>query len=284
MSHIIKRAGSVLLAMAVCFSFLPALDTAKAAMNDRTVEGSVPMPVDKTLSIPQGQEVKINFGTEYDYQTFYYFKIKPTKTGYINFVNDYTHGSSIALCNAKKKVISREDKEYDDFFSAGSSYKYQTYLRYGVKKGVNYYIRVKGASTERAQYGLPYIGTVKWTNVVVKGIKYGKTKKKGVVLKKKKKRTGLIIAGNKKPQWYKINSKQKKTRIYFSTKATNGTLYAEVYYKSFGKWYSNKIHIGRHDSYRSNNGYITSNKKKNTYYVKVCPKNSASGQYQIYWK
>ena len=58
MNHIIRRTGIVLLAMAVCFSFLPALDTANAAMNDRTVDGSVPMPANKTLSIPQGQDRK----------------------------------------------------------------------------------------------------------------------------------------------------------------------------------------------------------------------------------
>lgn len=283
MSKILKRVSAILMAAAIALAFMPAFDAAYA-MNDMSPAGSVKMPANKTLSVAEGKEVKINFGTKADYDSYFYFRIKPSKTGYITFKNDYVHGNKVALCNASKKVISRGDAKYDDFYSANSQYSYQAILHYGVKKGVTYYIRVKGGSTDHESYNSPYIGTVKWTNSAVKGMKYGKSKKKGSTLKKKKKRNGLFIAGNKKAQWYKIKTKQKKMKIILSSSAKCGDICVTVYYKSYGHWYNNTMTAIRGGD-KKRIGTLTSTKKsKKTVYVKVYPRNTTSGSYQISWK
>lgn len=122
---ILKRtnlSGLLVVVLIVAFAAVISLtlnaSEAKAALGDRNPAGSVVMPANKTLEVAEGTETKINFGRDYDYTTYYYFKIKAKKTGYIVFLNDYTHGSSVVLCNAKKKVISKGESYSDDFYSA----------------------------------------------------------------------------------------------------------------------------------------------------------------------
>ena len=283
MSKIVKRVSAILMAAAIAFAFMPAFDAAYA-MNDMSPAGSVQMPASKTMSIAEAKEVKINFGTKANYDSYFFFQIRPSKTGYITFTNDYVHGSDVALCNASKKVISRGDAKYDDFYSANSQYAYQAVLHYGVKKGDTYYIRVKGGSTDHENYDKPYIGTVKWTNSAVKGMKYGKSKKKASVLKKNKTRKGLFVAGNKKAQWYKIKSKKKKIKISLSSSANCGSIKATVYYKSYGSWYNNSLTVFRGGD-KTRIGTLTSTRKaKKTVYIKVAPVNMTSGSYQIKWR
>ena len=278
-------AAAVLTILAVIIMMAMMQVTAHAAFNDRSADGAKAMPSNRTLTIAKGKVVKINFGTAYDYTNYYYFKIKPNATGVIAFTDDYTHGSNVALCNAKKKIISRGEKSYDDFYSAGSQYPYQKVLYYGVKKGKTYYIRVKGASAEYEAYGLPYVGNVKWTLSKVKASKYGTSKKKAKAMKKKKTVKGLFVAGNKKAQWFKITNKQKKTKITFLSKKNNGSFKVTVYYKSYGKWYNSTYRVYRSDS--SNKNVLTgtvSKKVKHTYYLKVTPDAKTSGYYTLKWK
>ena len=249
----------------------------------RSPEGAVKMPSNRTLSIKLGKNVKINFGYDYNTTSYYYFKIKPKKKGVITFKNDYTHGSSVALMNSKKKLVSRDGK-YDCFLSAGSQYGYQRYVCFGVQKGKTYYVRVKGASTEREEYGKPYVGTVICTNTKVSGLKYGKSKKKSVKLKRKKTRNGVIVAGVKGAQWYKIKSVKKSTKIIFKSKKNCGTLYATVYYKSYGRWYNSRMFAMRSTDAWKNGRIIKSNKKGNTYYIKVYGSGKTTGQYSLWWK
>ena len=280
MKKILRIVCPVVLTLALVVAMAPVGGVAKAAFNDFSVAGSVALPANKIISAPEGQNLKINFGTTYDYQTYHYIKIKPSKTGYINFANDYTH-SYVDLCNANKKVLSQEGK-YSDFYSAGSPYKWQTYLRYGVKKNVTYLIRIKGMSTERTSYDQPYIGNLKWTSHAVKVGKFGKSKKKAKAIKRKKVRNGLFVAGDRKARWYKIKTNKKKIKIYFKSNATNGTLYAKVYYKSYRKWFNVRYAIFRSDAKKTLKG--TSTRKKNTYYIKVYPKGQASGHFSLKWK
>ena len=191
------------------------------------------------MSIAEAKEVKINFGTKANYDSYFFFQIRPSKTGYITFTNDYVHGSDVALCNA---------------------------------------------STDHENYDKPYIGTVKWTNSAVKGMKYGKSKKKASVLKKNKTRKGLFVAGNKKAQWYKIKSKKKKIKISLSSSANCGSIKATVYYKSYGSWYNNSLTVFRGGD-KTRIGTLTSTRKaKKTVYIKVAPVNMTSGSYQIKWR
>jgi hypothetical protein len=289
-ANVIKRGRKMkairlvkVLAVVVVLTALMVAAAEVVSAADRSPAGAVIMPADKTLSIKMGQSVKINFGYEYDYNGYYFFKIKPTKKGYITFNNDYSHGNCIALLNAKKKVISR-DGQFDCFLSAGSSYPYQRNVSFGVNKGVTYYVRVKGASLEREAYGQPYIGTVKCTNTGISGIKFGKSKKKASKLKRKKVRNGVLVAGVNGAQWYKLKSVKKKTWITFSAKQNCGTVYARVYYKSGKKWYSNRMFAMRSDNAWKRKAYITSNRKKNTYYIKVYKKGNSSGKYTLQWK
>ena len=285
---ITKRGKTILLFAAATAVMLIAamLFTARAnAMGDRNPAGSVSMPADKTISAEAGVETKINFGKKLDYGSYYYIKIKPAKTGYIEFIDDFTHGNSLALCNAKKKPISRASNSYDDFFSAGSAYPYQAVIHYGVKKGTVYHIRFKGSSSERVQYDYPYIGTVKWTNKAVKAAKYGKSKKKAKTIKSGKNIKGLFTAGNKKAQWFKVKSKKKKTNFFFSSQKTNGTLRCEVYYKSIGKWYNLRLSALRSDGNDKAHGYLKAyGSKSNTYYLKIYPDYTSSGAYSVKWK
>ena len=280
------RLFTVLMVMACMLILMMALGQteAHAAFNDRTPAGAITMPANRTMTIPANKAVKINFGTVYDYNTnYYYFQIRPTKTGTIKFTNDYTHGDSVVLCNSSKKVISRGYKNYDDFYSAGSSYAYQKVLYYGVKKGVTYYIRVKGASTDRASYEYPYIGSVMWSNKASSQSKYGKKKSKAKAIKKKKTVKGLFTAGNKKGQWYKITNKQKTTKIIFKSPRTNGTIKVKIYYKSLGHWYNSTYSVSRSSGKNPITGTI-SKKVKHTYYLKVFPDGKSSGNYTLMWK
>ena len=72
----------------------------------RSVNGSIALPADRTITVNEGVETKINFGTNYDYTSYHYLKIKASKIGYIVFTNDYVHGDDVALCSANKRVLS----------------------------------------------------------------------------------------------------------------------------------------------------------------------------------
>ena len=268
--------------------FAISVSNANAAMGDRSAAGSIPIAPGGEVTAPVNQEVKLNFGTRFDlYNKYYFIKIKPAKTGIITFKDDFSRGYSIVLCNAKKKIVSvgNNYSSVEDFLSWNSPYKEQTFINYGVKKGLTYYIRLKGGSTERADYqsSTPYIGTVKWTNKAIKPAKSGKSKKKAVKLKKGKKVKGLIVAGDKKGKWYKIKSKYHQTKIICSAKNCNGAIVADVMYKSGGKWQKTRC-TGVRRSNPSGSVVIYSTTKKNTFYVKVHPEKKDSGVYYLSWR
>lgn len=255
------------------------------AMNDRSAEGSIALPADRTIRVDPDVETKINFGKGKNLNSYHYLKIKAKETGYIELVNDYTVGYGVALCDENKKVISIGDKKQDDFYSAGSPNKFQTIINYGVLKGKIYHFRLKGSPYyKRASSKDPYIGTVKWTNKAVKPVKFGKSKKTAVNLKKGKSVKGVFTAGNRKAQWYKIKSKKKKTNIYFSASKANGHFVGEVFFKSKGKWNKWKIYTRRGKKLTKSHGYIKKNiSHQTTYYVKVYPDYKVSGAYTLKW-
>ena len=270
------------LALTLVFTMMPFAQTAEAADGDRSPAGAITMPTNRTLALKQGVDTKINFGTEYDDQNYYYFQIKPTKTGYITITSDYIEGNAVALCNANKELLSRGNKSSDDFYYSDSSYPYLAVLNYGVKAGKTYYIRVKGASTELTANDQPFVGSIKWTNSGVKGIGYGTLKNNAVSLQNNKAKSGVIIAGNTNHQWYKIKTSKKKVKISLSAKNNCGKFYARVYYKASGKWYSTKMTVERSADRYKNRFAITNNKKKTAkYYIEIYPKYKASGAYTL---
>ncbi len=130
-----------------------------------------------------------------------------------------------------------------------------------------------------------YAGVLKYTNTRISPSKYGSSKKKAKAIKKNKKIKGLFVAGSKKPQWFKITTKQKVTKISINAAKTDYYLNFKVYYKSLGKNKSALSTLGRPTDYNKDTLTGTTNKKaKHTYYIKVYPEAKASGHYTIKWK
>ena len=275
------------LAIALVFTMMPlALQPAKAA-EATTLDMSSATTAELKVNVP----TKLYFGGSTTYDNDYYFKIRPTKTGIITVSGSKLSGY-VDLCNASKKVVSKDSKSYGSYFSADSSSPYQRTVCFGVNAGKTYYIHIKSLSAydDYDMYQHLYIAsaTLKWTNSAVKGIKYGKTKKKAVVLKKNKTRKGVIKAGVTKHQWYKIKTSKKKIKISFYAKNNCGTIYARVHYRTYGshgKWLKGRLFAMRGGSHYKDAGTITKyTKKKATYYVEVYPDYKASGAYTLKWK
>ena len=285
MKNYILRFFSVILAAVMLVVVLMCFETSGvyAAFNNRSAKGAKKMPRSRTIRIRAGKAVKINFGKKKHTGRFYYFKIKPKKTGTITFRNDYTRGDKIALCNEKKKVISRERKKCDDYYSYKGRHKYQKVVNYGVKKGKTYYIRVRGSSGKRKAKRRSYVGSVKWTNKGVSRSGYGVRKTKAKAIKRKKTVKELFAAGNKKAQWFKITNRQKKTKIMFRSSKNNGSIKVRIYFKSSGRWYNRTYSVYRHSGKNIITGTV-SRKVKHTYYLKVFPDGKTSGSYSLKWK
>ncbi len=272
------------LAAAVFIAAQPALadDGTSDGASDTGTTAEAVMDETKTVDLAVDTETKVNFGTEPDKKAYYYFRIKPAKTGYITLTGNKISGY-IDLCGSDKKVISRKSKSSAGYFSANSSYDYQKVLCFGVKAGKTYYLRIGSCYPRLDSATGNNYGTLKWTNSAVT-MKYGKKKSKAVKLKKGKIRKGVIPAGTTKAQWYKITTKKKKVRVTLSSKNVSGKLYARVYYKSAGKWLSTRMHVSRGGKESSVCKLKKTGKKKVTYYVKVYPYYKNSGFYTLTWK
>lgn len=234
-----------------------------------------------TKTVKKGVNTPVNFGANASSSTVAYYKIKPTKTGIIQFTISDSYSGYATLCNAKKKVISKCDSN-GEWLWGGSSTSYFKKVFFGVKKGKTYFVKVKGYSYEKDSNG-NYVGSVKWTNAKVKPSKSGKSKGKAKAIKKKKTVKGLIVAGDKKGKWYKITNSQKNTYITFKAPKTNGRIKVKILYKSYGKWYDSTYTAYRDGTSHKITGYI-SKKVKHTYYLKVFPDKKSSGTYSIKWK
>lgn len=234
-----------------------------------------------TQTLEQGVRTEVNFGTTASSDTVSYYKIKPTKTGFITFNTNDNYSGYVILCDSNKKAISKYDST-GDWLWGGSSTSYFRKIYFGVKKGRTYYIRVKGYSYDRNDAG-EYVGSVKWTNTSFKAGKHGSTKKRSKAMSKNKTVKGLFVAGSKKGHWYKITNKQKTTKIYFKSPRTNGALKVKVYYQSYGKWYDATYYVNRGTGSNTITGTI-SRKVKHTYYLKVFPDKKSSGNYTLKWK
>lgn len=276
------------LAIALAFTMMPmAAQPAKAA--EGVPAGAVTMPASKTFDMKTVKEAKINFG-DTSFDSYYYFEVKPMKTGTITLSGsaDYPVSGYVALCNASKKVLSKDSKTNDGtWFWTGSSTNYLRTVHFGVKKGKTYYIRIAKcrvtsyAKDANNQY--VHIGYLKWTNTAVKSAKYGKKKSKAVKIKKKKTKTGLFVAGTTKAQWYKMKINKKKATITLTSTKNCGAIKAKVYYKGYSKWLTTTTSASRSGSYYKVK--LTGiNRNVGTVYVKVFPEYKTSGSYKLKWK
>ena len=187
-------------------------------------------------------------------------------------------------------MISKDSKTSKGvwFWSKAPTPYFRT-VHFGVKKNQVYYIRITDCSPtsiwNESEVKYEDIGTLKWTNKAVTNIKYGKTKKKAVTIKKNKAKNGVIKAGSRKAQWYKINVNKKNVKIYLTSKKNCGKINATIYYRaygSYGKWMTSKIYAYRDGSYYGRELY-GGNKIKRVY-IKVTPGYKTSGAYKLKWK
>lgn len=230
--------------------------------NSATISIAEYVNVDRTIK--SGQVMTI--GTSKYNETFY-FKYKATKTGAVSFFSNTTEYGKVTLTNAKKKDIS-----YGEYLDRDNGYTFT----FAVKKGKTYYFKfVPGSSSVKLhQVYVKYRMAVKE--------KSGSKKSKAVTIKKKKKKLGTVLPGEKKADWYKFKvTKKKKIKITIQSNIT-GTLKFEVFDKK-----GNRI-----GSCWSNGGTeqlvsagISKKTSKGTYYIKVSRYDTlSSGVYSIKWK
>ena len=146
-----------------------------------------------------------------------YITFKPKVTGYITV--KMTNSSSvvnavgyITLCNNKKQPIGHNNEPYMTVDPDSWSYT----RTYGIRKGKTYYFAVQST------------GGVKLTaNIKATSKSNANSRKKAKNLNSGKKANGVIIAGENKVDWYKINVKKQKPisiRLSVKTSGASGTL------------------------------------------------------------
>ncbi len=222
-------------------------------------------------------------------------KFKSKVTGYItltfsNASNIYDTYGFVTFCNSKKKALGKKDEFYDTLGKP-----YQKTRTYGVKKGSTYYFKVMSK------------GGVKINSTVVSVKKNAGTKRTNAKsLGKNKTIKGVIIAGSKAADWYKVKLTKKQILNFYYTAKTNGAVLGndgKIYCingikytvcKSNGQpliageydW-ANLILPSDKDQYYMRNT-VTGQKSglnPGTYYIKVEPLNkTSSGYYTIKWK
>lgn len=180
-----------------------------------------------------------------------YIKYKATNNGYITISDTSSAlGMYATLCNSSKKEISFSNMVFGQIKAKAI---------FGVKKGTTYYVKFEneGGSAK-----------VKLSAKAVKE-KSGSSRKKAVSLKAGKTVGGVLEAGSKTNDWYKIKlTKKKKIKVTVDDKNMNGATEVNVYDSKGKKVYANIDKL-----------------KKGTYYIKVSRNSSkASGSYKLKWK
>lgn len=225
----------------------------------------------------------------------HYIKFKAGETGFLTlkFSNASQLSSSVIggvrICKSSKQPIGKSE-----IWTTGYSQSVNFTRTYGVKKGVTYNFEVF------ANYGTKINATFK------KVKKVNATKRtKAKEIKKGKTMTGVIIAGDKKADWYKIKLKNsKKLKITCNVK-TNGLVLGTDGYSHDGAGIVFTYYDGKGNVFdkknpsdiltplypkqvstltlKSSSG-ATHTLSTGTYYIKVEPYNtSSSGQYTIKW-
>lgn len=225
-------------------------------------------------------------------------KFKSNVTGYITLTfskasNLYNTAGFFTFCDNKKKALGKTD----EYFNTVSDKPYQKIRTYGVKKGSTYYIKVKS------------FGGVKISSSVVSVKKNAGTKRTNAKsLGKNKTVKGVIIAGSKAADWYKVKlTKKQILNFYFSAKTNGAVLKSDNYIycqngikfticKSNGQPLisgKNNYDMAHLLNPSDKDSYFIKDKKTNqisglypgTYYIKVEPYNkTSSGLYTIKWK
>lgn len=278
-NKLFNRVASFMLAMVMVLSVFAAMPTEVAAADVKSIAGKGTSSVTYT-----DEETYDPYG--YYYMAENYIKFTAKNTGYVTvkMTNASTLGYAdgyVALCDYKKAPLNATNEYWNTGYDKAAYYT----RTFGVKKGKTYYIKVESTCgvTVTATFK-----TVKKAN--------NSSKKKAATLNKNKKVTGVIVAGDKTVDWYKIkvtNDKQ-KVKITYSGK-TNGNLTSNdgikvTFCDSKGKvWYSEGAAVSPWVSSRTYKAWCTVNGKvtgvgAGTYYIKVeRSAKTSSGTYTLKW-
>lgn len=199
------------------------------------------------------------------------------KANYASATAKYSFGGWSLYDSSKYIPLSDKNISYNTKQSDSSYWHSSTF---GVKKNSIYYLRVK------AYNGVKITCSFKKINE-----KAGAKRLSAVSLKKNKSKTGLVLAGNDIPDWYKVKLSQKSSlNLYFKVRSEGKfriSLYSEagkgLCYKIFE--YTPKE---QKISIRLRNlktGKITSKVDAGTYYIKIERADGTSnGYYTLKWK
>lgn len=253
--------------------------------------------INKTFKSTGTTTVKIARKDSYAYSSKEtLIKFKPKKNGYVTlrFTSSDDAYGNITFCNGKKQTLGVKN----EFFYTDAFYTYENNRVYAVKKNTTYYFKVKSSGA------LNIKATVTALNKSA-----GTSKNNAKALSKGKTKKGIILPGDKKVDWYKINfpgthrldltCKFKPNGITASIAGNNIYYSAQTglkvtFCKSNGKiWLSGSSF--KVDSIKdSTNGQVYGKKdqygrkyplEKGTYYVKVERSNSkSSGYYELRFK
>lgn len=225
----------------------------------------------KSFLIGSGQK-----GDNYNASAIYY-KVKPTKTGVMTVtLKEYGTTSTtgyVTLYNADKKV--RSEKLW---------YTGDNKVRFGVKKGKTYYLKVQGIygySSECYKYGIKYsISEAKDRSLSKKA--------NAKTLKRKATATATLFTANGKTEtdWYKfkVTSKRKTVISVDATKMRGSDQKLTItVYKGSKKVDSATLYPGTYgkQSYTITYGKTYGKANSGTYYVKVTKTSKLSGKYKI---
>lgn len=176
------------------------------------------------------------------------------------------HGYWTLYASNKKTALSSVTDSYNTAEENIHSYT-QTY---GVKKNTTYYLRVNavGAVTLKC----------KFTKVNENS---GSKKSKAKSLDKNKTVKGIISAGDKTVDWYKIKIPKKQIlNIYYSGKTNS-----KIKITFSGTYLKTAVKYIQHGNTQTHHTYSTERVQPGTYYVKVERYNStSSGYYTLKWK
>lgn len=223
-----------------------------------------------------------------------YIKFKSNVTGSItlklaNASNVSDAYGYMTFCNSKKKALGKT-REIFDTSDSRARLKTRTY---GVKKGTTYYIKIESVG------GVKISASVKSIKKSA-GTKLANAKSLG----KNKTINGVIIAGSKTADWYKIRLTKKQLLKLSYTVNTNGAVPSgnSIYYyngikftlyESNGKKFVDDYAFGNLLAPKDTVTYYVENKqsgqksglKPGTYYIKVERYNpTSSGSYTLKWK
>ena len=196
-----------------------------------------------------------------------WYKIRPTKTGYITVTGKNLSGY-ITLCNSKKNVAY--NTKTDGYINTNSTYSSNS-LCFGVKANTTYYIRVENSAFYQGFYCIKYTNTKQ----VDAG---GTSKSKAKTMKRNSTYRGNVLPGNES-DWFKVtNTTSKNIQLIFTGKMT-GRLKITVY-KGSQKTYNTVSFYN--DDPKALSYYATY--PSGTYYIKIEGYDKkATGKYSVKW-